>query len=102
MPSKRPQRSSPNANAVDQLDFTNLTYRRRQAFEGCDYFAVHRVGKKTYSFIANILARDKAEAIKVARRQCVSLATKERTYLQAVRIGFSGYCTALRSVSYQK
>lgn len=75
-----------------------LEYERRRRFDNCDYFAVHREGKKTRHFIANVLARDEDEALRVAKRQCFSK-TKERTYWQVTRIGLKGYAAALSRVS---
>jgi hypothetical protein len=85
---------------MQQLDFIWLeSERNRILFEGCDYYAVHLVGKKTHQFIANVLARDKANAIKTARRQCFIGRTKERTALIATHLGLSGYAAQLKRVS---
>ena len=103
MPSKRPQRSSPNANAVDQLDFAWLAAeRRRRLYEDRDYFAVYRIGKTMHEFVANVLARDEADAVNIAKRQIYFRPVQGRTYLRSTHIGLSGYAAALLKANFQK
>ena len=72
-----------------------LDYERRRRLDACDYFAVHRVGKKKHYFVGNMLARDEDEALRMAKRQCFST-TKERTYWQVTRIGLKGYAASMK------
>lgn len=72
-----------------------LDYERHRHFDNCDYFSVQRVGKKRSYFVANVLAHDEEEALRVAKHQCFSK-TKERTYWQVTRIGLSGYAAAMK------
>jgi hypothetical protein len=74
----------------------DLEFERTRIINECDYFAVHRIGRKTRIFIANVLARDEAEALRVAKRQSFSCKTKDRTFWHVERIGLSGYAAAVQ------
>jgi len=89
----RPCRSNRNANVQTLFE---LDVKRNQIINECDYFAVHRIGRKTRIFIANVLARDEAEALRVAKRQSFSCKAKDRTYWHVERIGLSGYAAAVQ------
>jgi len=80
---------------VDQPDFCWV----ERLTEGCDYYAVYRVGKKHDEFVANVLARNSSDAAKIVRKQIYLRPLKGRTQLQAIRIGLSGYAAKLKSVS---
>lgn len=55
-----------------------------------------------HEFVANVLALDEADAVKIVRGQIYLRPVKGRTYLRSTRIGLRGYAAALLKSNYQK
>ncbi len=55
-----------------------------------------------HEFVANVLARDEADAVNIAKRQIYFRPVQGRTYLRSTRIGLSGYAAALLKSNFQK